>query len=196
LPALLAFTAGAADAGGVPVGKPEAAGMSTERLQRIGQTVQRHIETGSISGAVTLVARRGLVVHFEAHGLMDLESKRPMDKGGLFRLASMSKPVTAVAVMMMLEEGKLRLNDPVSRFLPEFKKMQVAVLRPARTPTEEPFYTVPAEREITLRDLLTHTSGLMSWQSAIPGPKMEPTAKLATFVPQFAKVPLDFQPGT
>src|SRR5450756_424779 len=122
---------------------------------------------------------------------MDAESKRPMEKGAIFRIASMSKPVTAVAVLMLLEEGKIRLNDPVSHFLPEFKKMQVAVPRQTRVPGEDPFYTVPADRELTIRDLLTHTSGLMSWQSQIPAPKLEPTSTLSSYVPQFAKVPLD-----
>src|ERR1017187_3295301 len=111
----------------VPLGKPEDVGMSSERLRRIHEAIQRHIDTGEISGAVTLVARRGRMVHFEAHGLMDTESKRPMEKDAIFRIASMSKPITGVAVMMMLEEGKLRLNDPVSRFLPEFKDPKVAV---------------------------------------------------------------------
>ena len=103
--------------------------MSAERLQRIHEAIQRHIDAGEISGAVTLVARRGRIVHFEAHGLMDIESKRPMQKDAIFRIASMSKPITGVAVMMMLEEGKLRLNDPVSKFLPEFKNSKVAIPR-------------------------------------------------------------------
>ena len=100
-----------------------------------------------MSGAVSLVARRGRIVHFEAHGLMDLESKKPMTKDAVFRLASMSKPVTAVAVMMLVEEGKIRLSDPVSRFIPEFKEMKVAMPRTARAPAGSPpqIYTVPAE---------------------------------------------------
>ena len=101
--------------------------MSSERLARIHEAVQRHIDAGSLSGAVTLVARHGRIAHLEAHGLMDIESKKAMPKDGVFRLASMSKPITAVAVMMMVEEGKVRLNDPVSRFIPEFKSMKVAV---------------------------------------------------------------------
>ena len=103
--------------------------MSSERLRRIHEAIQRHIDAGEISGAVTLVARRGRLVHFEAHGLMDIESKRPMEKDAIFRIASMSKPITGVAVMMMMEEGKLRLNDPVSKFLPEFKNSKVAIPR-------------------------------------------------------------------
>lgn len=193
---LLACATCTVSGGSVPSAKPETAGMSSERLQRVHDAVQRHIDAGAITGAVTLVARKGHVVHFQAHGLMDTESKRPMEKGAIFRIASMSKPVTAVAVLMLVEEGKIRLSDPVSRFLPEFKKMQVAVARPVKAPGDDPFYTVPADRELTIRDLLTHTSGLMSWQSQIPVPKLESTATLATYIPQFAKVPLDFQPGT
>ena len=109
------------------VGKPEDAGFSSERLARVREAVKRHLDAGSPSGAVTLVARRGKIVHFEAHGLMDVESRKPMPKDGIFRLASTSKPITAAAVLMMVEEGKVRLTDPVSRFIPEFKSMKVAV---------------------------------------------------------------------
>jgi CubicO group peptidase (beta-lactamase class C family) len=113
-------------AGQLPAGKPEEAGMSTERLQRIHQAMERHIEAGEISGAVTLVARHGKIVHFQAHGLMDLDTGTPMMPDAIFRIASMTKPVTGVAVMMMLEEGRIRLNDPVSKFIPEFKDTKVA----------------------------------------------------------------------
>src|SRR5450755_4507240 len=133
-------------------GDAEHAGMSSERLGRIHEAIQRHIDAGEISSAVTLVARRGQVVHFEAHGLMDIDAKRPMQKDAIFRIASMSKPITGVAVMMMLEEGKLRLGDRVSKFLPEFKDPKVAV----------DSYLAPADRELTIRDLLTHTNGLMT----------------------------------
>src|SRR5487761_836850 len=88
----------------LPGGKPEDVGLSSERLQRIHEAIQRHVDAGDISGAVTLVARRGRIVHFEAHGLMDIESKKPMEKNTIFRLASMSKPITAVAVLMLIEE--------------------------------------------------------------------------------------------
>jgi len=177
-----------------PSGKPEDIGMSSERLRRIHEAIQRHIDTGEISGAVTLVARRGRLVHFEAHGLMDIESKRPMQKDAIFRIASMSKPITSVAVMMMLEEGKIRLNDPVSRFLPEFKNSKVAVPRG----NSGEFYEVPADRELTIRDLLTHTNGLMTGGTGSKAgpPRPAPGDTLATYVPRLAAVPLDFQPGT
>src|SRR5260370_13291720 len=108
--------------------KPEEVGLSSQRLQRIHETVQRHMDAHDISGAVTLVARKGRIAHFEAHGLMDLESKKPMVRDGLFWIASMSKPITGVAILMLMEEGKVRLNDPVSKFIPEFKDMKVAVM--------------------------------------------------------------------
>src|ERR1035441_7765666 len=130
LPVLLALPLAA---GQLPMGKPEEAGMSTERLQRIHQAVQRHIDAGAISGAVTLVARHGKIVHFQAHGLMDLESKKAMTTDAIFRIASMTKPITGVAVMMMVEEGKIRLSDPVSKYIPEFKDTKVAVPRDSIT---------------------------------------------------------------
>jgi CubicO group peptidase (beta-lactamase class C family) len=191
---LIPILAAPLTAGDGPTGKPEDVGMSSERLRRIPEAIQRHIDAGEISGAVTLVARRGRIVHFEAHGLMDIESKRPMEKDAIFRIASMSKPVTGVAVMMMTEEGKLRLNDPVSRFLPEFKNPKVAVPRG----NSGEFYEVPADRELTIRDLLTHTNGLMTGgvgsKAGPPRPASGDT--LAAYIPRLAAVPLDFQPGT
>src|SRR5688572_8599303 len=191
-------------AAGLMAGKPEDAGLSAERLGRIREAVQRSLDGGSPSGAVTLVARRGKIVHFEAHGLMDLESRKPMVKDGIFRLASMSKPITAAAVMMLVDEGKVRLNDPVSRFVPEFKNMKVAVPRPGpagaagsgRGGATE-FDLVSASREITVRDLLTHGSGLASGGlGASRTPERGATDTLASYIPKLGAVPLDFQPGT
>ncbi|HET9360477.1 MAG TPA: serine hydrolase domain-containing protein [Vicinamibacterales bacterium] len=201
-------------AGSITTAKPEDVGLSSERLARIHEAVQRHIDAGSLAGAVTLVSRNGRIAHLEAHGLIDVEAKRPMPRDGVFRLASMSKPVTAVAVMMMLEEGKLRLNDPVSRFIPEFKSAKVAVARPgARGGAAPPagpqagrggpppeVDLVSATREVTIRDLLTHGSGLMSGGlgNAVAGQAAArtPSDTLATYIPKLGAVPLDFQPGT
>ena len=191
--------------------KAEEVGLSSERLGRVHQAIQRHIDAKDISGAVTLIARRGRIAHLEAHGLMDIEARKPMHKDGIFRLASMSKPITGAAVMMLVEEGKIRLNDPVSRFIPEFKSLnKVAVPKPGaqaaggrgaggggRGAAAAEFDTVSANREITIKDLLTHGSGLMSGglgNSAAP--QRTPTDTLATFIPKLASVPLDFQPGT
>ena len=215
LVALLAATAlSVRTAGSVPnVSKAEDVGFSTERLQRVHEAVARHIEAKDVSGAVTLVARRGKIVEFEAQGLADIESKKPMMKDSIFRLASMSKPITAVAVMMMVEEGKVRLTDRVSAFIPEFKNMKVAVAKGTTTPVQMPafgrggppapppeFDLVPAAREITVRDLLTHTSGLMSGgvsgaEQAKLAPR-SPNDTLANYIPKLAQTPLDFQPGT
>jgi CubicO group peptidase (beta-lactamase class C family) len=183
---------------GLSTVKPEEVGVSSGRLRRINDMVRRHINANRISGAVTLVARRGSVVHFEAQGLMDLETKKPMRKDALFVLASMTKPVTGVAVLMLVEEGKVRLADPLSKFIPAFKRMKVAVEKEGRPEVE----LVKAEREITIRDLLTHTSGLASggvgMRKAPPGLSWptRPEETLASYVPRFAAVPLDFQPGT
>ena len=185
-----------------PVAKPDDAGMSAARLKRIHESIQRHIDAGEICGAVTAVARRGHVVDFEAHGLMDIESGKPMQKDAIFRLASMTKPITGVAIMMLVEEGKVHLSDPVSKFIPEFREMKVAMPAEhgAGAPAEPGFSLVPANREITIHDLLTHTSGLASGGlGAAQVPKIaphSPTDTLASYVPKLAAIPLDFQPGT
>ncbi|MGI8991832.1 MAG: serine hydrolase domain-containing protein [Bryobacteraceae bacterium] len=188
--------------------KPEDAGISSDRLLRIHETIQRHIDSHQISGAVTLVARKGRLVHLEAHGLMDLDSKKPMEKNSIFRIFSMSKPVAGVAVLMLMEEGKIRLNDPVSKFIPEFEGMKVAVARerpagPAAaggSPSAPlQFYTVPALREITIQDLLTHVSGLGSGPASsaqMQGIARKPDEKLADYIPRLGTTPLDFQPGS
>jgi CubicO group peptidase (beta-lactamase class C family) len=198
-----------------PTAKPEDVGLSTERLKRVAELVQRHITAGSFSGAVTLVARNGRVAYHEAQGVMDLETKKPMVKDGIFRMMSMTKPVIGVAILMMMEEGKVRLQDPVSKFIPEWKNMVVGMPLPAAPgargggaapaagraggPPEPRFYTVPIEREIQVRDLLTHTSGVVSGpisqfanRAAAAGPK----ETLADYVPRLGKVPVEFQPGT
>ena len=127
LPTLLALPLAAAS---IQVAKPEDVGLSTERLQRIHDLMQRRIAAGDIAGAVTLVARRGRIAHLEAQGVADLDSKKPMAKDAIFRIASMSKPVTGVAIMMLVEEGKIRLTDPISKFIPEMRGMKVAVPQP------------------------------------------------------------------
>jgi CubicO group peptidase (beta-lactamase class C family) len=133
-------------------------------------------------------------VHFEAHGLMDLASKRPMAKNSIFRIMSMTKPVTSVAVMMMEERGKLRVTDRVSKYIPEFKHLKVSVTpqaaRGGSPAADGP--TVPANREITIADLLTHTSGMVG--SGPQDRRFDDT--LATLVPRYADFPLRFQPGT
>ena len=196
-------------AASLPSAKPEDVGLSADRLRRIHEAIMRRVEAGDISGAVTMVARRGRLVHFEAHGLMDIEAKKPMTRDALFRLASSTKPITAAAILILMEEGKLKLTDPVAKYIPEFRNSRVAVeaLRaPAPMSDQRPgagerYYTVPANHDITIIDLLTHTSGLGS--GGITGPDLQkllqartPTETLADFIPRLGALALDFQPGT
>ena len=188
-------------AASLPSSKPEDVGLSTERLQRIHAMVQRHMDLGDISGAVTLVARKGQVAFVDVQGTIDLETKKPMARDSLFRMASMTKPVIGTAVMMMLEEGKLQLGDPVSKYIPQFKGMKVAVMiEPGRGQQDPPkFYTVLAARDITIKDLMTHTSGLSSGpmsQSEARKVRRQPTETLADYIPRLGSTPLEFQPGT
>jgi CubicO group peptidase (beta-lactamase class C family) len=191
--------------------KPEEVGLSSDRLKRIHEVVESHIDSHDIAGAVTLVARKGRVAHLEAYGVMDLVSNKPMPKDGLFWIASMSKPITGVAILMLMEEGKVRLNDPVSKFIPEFRGIKVAVMpeRPAgaatppngTAPDSAPaYYTVPASREITIQDLLTHVSGLVSGGAAsrieLAKISRKPGETLADYIPRLGTTSLDFQPGS
>ena len=196
----------------VPDAKPEDVGLSSERLALIDRMIDRRIAAGEIAGAVTIVARNGKLVHHSARGVVDLESKQPMRTSTMFRIASMTKPVTGVAVMMMVEEGKLRLNDPVSRYIPEFKGQKVAVAAPGAAggarggrggnttpPTPPQFTTVPATREITIKDLLTHVSGLGS--GAMSNSDIDKVARkegetLAQYIPRLGGTSLEFQPGS
>ena len=193
--------------GAATVGRPEDSGVSTERLKRVGELVQRHIAAGDFSGAVTLVARNGHVVQHEAYGLMDLEAKKPMVKDGIFRIMSMTKPVIGVSVLMMMEEGRIHLQDPIAKFIPEWKNMTVGIPqgpqptgRGGRGSQEAPrYYTVPVERDVTVRDLLTHTGGLVSGpisQYANRAVAAGPKETLADYIPRLGRVPLEFQPGT
>lgn len=206
--AALALCAGLSAASSeLPTVKPEKVGMSSERLQRIDAAMARHIQAGTITGAVTAVARRGQIVHFRSHGVLNVETQQAMPKNALFRMASSSKPITGVAVMMLVEEGRIRLSDPVSQFIPELKNLKVAVPkagqsepsgpRPPNSPPPE-VDLVPAKREITIKDLLTHTSGLQSGGLSNPVHPVDrqPDDTLATFIPKLAAAPLDFQPGT
>lgn len=184
--------------------KPEQVGLSSERLKRVHDLMERRIEARDISGAVTLVARNGQVAYLDAQGLMDIETNKPMTKDAIFRIASMTKPIVGVAILMMMEEGKVRLSDPVSRFIPEFKELKVAVTQPSPGQAggrgaAPRFYTVPAEREITIKDLLTHTSGLVSGPiSTAEATKIQrtPGETLANYIPRLGQVPLEFQPGS
>ena len=176
---------------------PESVGLSSDRLQRISELVQENITAGNISGAVTLVARHGKIAHLEAAGVMDLESGRPMETDTYFRLASMSKPVGGLAIMMLVEEGKVRINDSVSKYLPSFADQVVGIARSDNP--DDGFYTVPAEREVTIKDLLTHTSGVMSGRlsgSVARELSVRRHEDGLAWVDELGGAPLDFQPGS
>ncbi|MGA2136465.1 MAG: serine hydrolase domain-containing protein [Bryobacteraceae bacterium] len=157
LPAFLAacILCAHATAQDLPPASPESVGLSAARLARIATTVDQSIQEKRIAGAVTLVARHGRVAWLKAQGMLDREAARPMPADAIFRICSMSKPITSLAVMMLYEEGRFLLDDPVSKYIPEFKNPKVLVKSPAGRS-----YPIPATREITIRNLLTHTSGL------------------------------------
>ena len=140
-------------AGTLAPGRPEDVGLSSERLQRINQVVQRYIDEGQITGAVTMVSRKGQVAHFEAQGQMDLEAKAPMRKDAIFRIASMSKPITGVAMMQLYEKGLWKPEDPVSKWFPELANLKVA------TSADNLDNLAPASHVPTMRELFTHTAG-------------------------------------
>jgi CubicO group peptidase (beta-lactamase class C family) len=198
---LVALLTTALVAASVGLAKPEEVGLSSERLSRIRSLIQSHITANDISGAVTLVARKGRLVHLEAHGLADIQARRPMQTGALFRMASMTKPLTAVSVLMLLEENKLLLSDPVSKYIPEFKNPKLAVWRNPNDPAGAGATLVPASREITLKDLLTHTSGLANGFAGPAGDYVRRAnlprgGSLDERVRRLGPLPLNFEPGT
>lgn len=138
---------------GIPRAVPEEVGMSAARLQRIAPVIQHWIDDGKIPGALTMIAREGKLVHFEKFGMQDVASSTPVELETIFRIYSMTKPITSVAVMMLYEEGHFQLNTPVSEFIPAFKDMKVYA--------NHGDAIVDAEREVTVKHLLTHTAGLI-----------------------------------
>ncbi|WP_315824950.1 serine hydrolase domain-containing protein [Paraflavitalea speifideaquila] len=139
-----------------PALTPAAAGFSAERLQRIDQTLQEYVDKGRMNGAVALIIRHGKIAYYKSVGY-DKDVNTPLKKDAIFRIASQTKAITSVAVMMLFEEGKFMLDDPISNYIPEFKKPTVL---DKFNKADSTYTTLPAKREITIRDLLTHTSGL------------------------------------
>ena len=185
--------AAAAVAGDLAEAPAAEAGMSTERLDRITAMSQRYVDEDKLAGVVTVVARDGKIVHFEAVGRRGAEDDRPMTKDALFRIYSMSKPITAVAAMMLYEEGKFALADPVEKFVPELADLNVLV--------EEEL--VPAERTMTMHHLLTHTAGLSYGFNPRNNPvdrkygEVQPfgAENLDGFAERLGTLPLVFEPG-
>lgn len=181
--------------------KPEDVGLSSQRLARIAPVLQKYIDERKLPGMIALAARRGKVAYYEKFGEMD--TGKAMQFDAIFRIYSMSKPITSVAVMMLFEEGHFRLSDPVSRYIPWFKDPKVMMAK-----SSSDYTLVPAQREITIRDLLTHTAGLSygfeenSRLDAMYREKMwgwldkHPKASLADWIEKIAALPLAFHPGT
>ncbi|HXM96391.1 MAG TPA: serine hydrolase domain-containing protein [Candidatus Dormibacteraeota bacterium] len=184
----------------LPVAKPETIGLSSERLERIATAVQHNIDDKRIAGAVTLVIRRGHVAWLKAQGMLDREAAKPMRPDAIFRICSMTKPITSVAAMMLYEEGAFLLDDPVSKYLPEFKNPKVLVKPASGKP-----YSIPATKEITIRDLFRHTSGLTYHWDPDLGPMykdgnvahglLQYDGTIGDSVKQLASIPLLFNPG-
>ena len=187
---------------GLPTSKPEQVGMSSERLGRIRTAMQRYVDRGLVPGVVTLIARRGRVVNFEAIGYRDVEAKAPMTTDTIFRIASMTKPIASVGLMMLYEEGHFLLSDPISKFLPEFTNMKVAQAAPAPSTGEAPYKLVAASRPITFKHVLTHTAGFPNNYRGITRaefqktyPRKNTNETIAEVVKRLATMPLNFNPG-
>jgi CubicO group peptidase (beta-lactamase class C family) len=180
--------------------KPEDVGFSRERLDRISGTLNADIAKGTIPGAALLIVRNGRIAFYESFGWLDAATKAPMPKDAIFRIYSMSKPITSVAAMILVEQGKLFLNDPVQKYIPAFADMKVAVQKPNASSVD----LAPAVRPITVQDLMRHTSGLTyGFLPGTPVAKMYQDANLfgadvsnADFAQAIAKLPLAVQPGS
>jgi CubicO group peptidase (beta-lactamase class C family) len=179
---------------------PESVGVSAERLKRLDAGMQRFIDEGRLAGVTTLLARRGKIINFNAYGKKDVRAADQVQRDSIFRIYSMTKPISGVAMMMLYEEGKWRLDDPVSRYIPEFAKLQVYV-------GDNPDGTMKLEdarRSMTMREIMTHSAGLgyvLNSANAvdrlvIKEQILNPVAPLQTMIDKLAKTPLMAQPGT
>ena len=180
------------------IGKPEEMGFCNQRLARITTKMRRYVDEQKLAGISTLIARRGKVVHFEQVGMANIEAGTPMAADTLFRIYSMTKPITSVAVLMLLEESRFRLNDPVADYLPEFKDSRVL----------DNTNLVKPQRPMTIRDLLTHTAGLsygfdenyhldqLYGQQVWSAVENNPDLTLAEWIGTIARLPLAYHPGT
>jgi CubicO group peptidase (beta-lactamase class C family) len=202
---LVLLTVALAHAQGLPTATPEQVGLSSERLRLLMTTLRNDVEKGEIPGAIVFVARHGRIAWFEAVGMRDPQTKTPMTKDTIFRIYSMTKPITSVAAMILVEDGKLALGDPVSKYIPQLAKtMNVAVEKAAAdgTKTEE---LVPVVREMTIHDLFRHSAGLTyGFFGDTPAKRAyleknvgrDPSITNAELMDQLASVPLGYQPGT
>jgi CubicO group peptidase (beta-lactamase class C family) len=191
------LAAGSVFAADLPSAKPESVGMSTERLGRLDAVMHDWVDKGRIAGVVTLVARRGKVVHVDAYGKADIEHNKPMTNDTYFRLFSMTKPVTSVALLTLYEQGKFQLDDPLAVYLPEFKDIKVF----AGVDKQGGMITEDAARAPTIHDVFRHTAGFSYGAGPepvqkllTPSPYAEPS--LEALAKRLSKAPLIYQPGT
>lgn len=190
----------AVPAAALEMAAPESVGMDSARLDRITQAMQGYVDEGLLAGVVTMAARDNKVVHFESVGYRDLEAQAPMSNDALFRIYSMSKPITGVALMILYEEGKFRLADPVEKYLPELNDLQVY----AGTDENGNILTEPQIHKMTIRELMSHTGGLsygIFAQSPVDEKYVEAgllasTDTLEEFTTKLGQIPLKHQPGT
>ncbi|HWA12047.1 MAG TPA: serine hydrolase domain-containing protein [Burkholderiales bacterium] len=207
LAACIAFSTAAFGADPLPRAAPESVGMSAQRLARIAPAFREHVEKGRLPGAVFLVARHGKLVYADAVGLLDPGKGRPMRPDAIFRIYSMTKPLVSVGAMMLVEDGRMQLNDPVSKFLPAMKGLKVSVAKIDAEFAKSSYAIVPAEREMTVQDLLRHTSGLAyanltqnnAVKEAYTKAGIEGDIRPLTpeeFVDKVAQAPLGHHPGT
>jgi CubicO group peptidase (beta-lactamase class C family) len=185
----------------LPRARPEEVGLSSERLQRVDDVFTAYADEGRLAGAVGMVIRHGRVAWVDSWGMRDLAARDPMEADDIFRIYSMTKPVASVAVMMLYEEGLFFLDDPVGRYLPELANLQVAKLSEATGPDDIP--TERANRQVSIRDLLRHTSGLTygtfsntAVDQAYRAAGIGGEATIAELVTDIGKMPLMYQPGT
>ena len=190
------------DMDGVPTAEPETVGMSSRRLERLDDVMQAYIDRNETAGVVTLVARRGKVVHFSALGERDAESGAPMTHDAIFRIASMTKPIVSTALMMLYEEGRFQLRDPISKWLPAFADMEVAIPPPTQERVTVRYKTIPAARPITVQHILTHTAGLANSYRGIMqreflelSAETKPGDTVGDVLERLARLPLNFHPG-
>ena len=181
----------------LPRDQPDAVGMSSARLARIAPAMQRYIDAELTPGVITAVMRHGKLIHYKAQGHMDVASAKPMREDAIFRIASMTKPIASVALMMLWEEGRFQLRDPVSKFIPEFAAAQVSTTADASGTTGE---LVPPKRPIQIRDMLTHTAGLANnysgnvaaYRQAMNTPRPKSNDEQ---IKRLAELPLNYHPG-
>ncbi len=192
------------EAQSLPTAKPEEVGLSSERLNKITAALKADVDKGVIPGAILLVARHGKIAMFEAVGVRDPATKAPMTKDGIFRIYSMSKPITSVAVMTLFEDGRLTINEPVSKYIPKLGGLKVGVEKPDPSGGKPTLELVPSQRDMTIQDLLRHTSGLTyGFFGNTLVKKMYVESKVwndypsnAELIDRLAKLPLANQPGT